>query len=202
MANYKETFSQQWRNLYSDFAQEYERLLTKGKAPGCFREWYETRIHRWRSVVYPEGMILDQEKNPEMTKALSDAMRDFHFEKVEPAPEKPLWQPFAVGLTAGIVSGVLMALLRWSPLRSVLSGAVVAIVVISGYLKSRSLARDAERVRVRQAYADQLKDYLPKLTAVCDSFQPALTEGQAQEASAAESEAEASSDGEKTSEEA
>lgn len=172
MANYKETFSQQWRNLYSDFAQEYERLLTKGSAPGCFREWYETRIHRWRSVVYPEGMILEQEKNPEMTQALSDAMRDFHFEKVEPQPEKPVWQPIAVGLAAGILSSLVMALLHWSPLRSVLSGVVVAIVVISGYWKSRSLARDAERVRVRQAYADQLKDYLPKLTAVCEQFLP------------------------------
>ena len=57
---YKDTLKGQWKNLYSDFAQEYDRLLTQGTAPGCFAQWYETRIHRWQSVAYPEGIILEQ----------------------------------------------------------------------------------------------------------------------------------------------
>lgn len=57
---YRETLTGQWKNLSGDFAQEYDRLLTKGEAPGCFAGWYETRIHRWQSVAYPEGIILEQ----------------------------------------------------------------------------------------------------------------------------------------------
>lgn len=57
---YRETLTGQWKNLSGDFAQEYDRLLAKGEAPGCFAGWYETRIHRWQSVAYPEGIILEQ----------------------------------------------------------------------------------------------------------------------------------------------
>lgn len=170
---YSETFKEQWRNLYSDFAQEYDRLTQKGDAPACFRQWYETRLHRWQSVAYPEGIILEQTGNSALSRELTDAMRDFTFSPVEPQPVKPMWLSAVLGLIAAALSSVLLLLFHWNPIRVVISAIVVFIVTTLGFARSVTSAQEAEAKRVRDAYVAQLREYADTLTAVCDKYETA-----------------------------
>lgn len=168
---YRDTLIEHWRNLYSDFAQEYDRLKAWGNEPNCFERWYETRIHRWQSVAYPEGMILEQVDNSEFAQELTDVMKAFRFEYIEPKAAKPIWYGIVLGLAAGIVSAVFLALLHWETVRIILSGIVVFIVAALGFVRSEESAKNNELKRVKEAYIDQLKEYSEKLTAVCDKFE-------------------------------
>ena len=170
---YSDTLKEQWRNLYSDFAQEYDRLTLKGDAPACFRQWYETRLHRWQSVAYPEGIILEQTGDAALSRELTDAMRNFAFSPVKPQPVRPMWLSAALGLIAASFSSALLLLFHWNPIRIVISGIVVFIVTALGVARSVTSAREAEAKRVRDAYVAQLRDYLGTLTAVCDKYETA-----------------------------
>lgn len=168
---YQDTLKEHWKNLYSDFAQEYDRLKMKGKQPDCFDDWYTTRIHRFQSVAYPEGIILEQVDNAELSQALTDTMKDFRFELVEPQEGKPIWQGIVLGLAAGGVSALVLLLLHWETVRLILSGIVVFIVVLLGFWRSEQAAGLSEQKRVKEAYVGQLKEYWQKLSDVCDQFE-------------------------------
>lgn len=164
---YQETLEAQWQNLCSDFALEYERLTAQGKGIAAFAAWYETRIHRWESVAYPEGIILGQTENEALSQALTDAMKAFRFADVEPQAVRPLWQGIAAALAAGLASSGLIALLHWPAWRVILSGMVVCGVVFSAFWKTRQSDCEKEARRVKEAYVGQLRDYGTELQAIC-----------------------------------
>lgn len=168
---YQDTLKEHWKNLYSDFAQEYDRLKMKGKEPDCFDDWYHTRIHRFQSVAYPEGIILEQVGNAEFLQALTDTMKEFRFELVEPQEGKPLWQGILLGIAAGGASALLLLLLHWETVRLILSGIVVFVVVFLGFWRSEQAAKLAEQKRVKETYVGQLRDYWEKLSDVCGAFE-------------------------------
>lgn len=168
---YKDTLTAQWQNLYSDFAQEYDRLKEHGKEPACFDRWYETRIHRWQSVAYPEGIILEQANRDDFSQKLIETLKAFRFSSVETKPMRPIWQGIALALAAGAASAAFLLLLRWEIVRVIISGIVVCVVAGLGFAKSEDTARKNESNRVKEAYVGQLKDYLDKLTEVCDQFE-------------------------------
>lgn len=168
---YKETLNAQWKNLYSDFAQEYDLLKTKGNEPGCFDRWYEARIHRWQSVAYPEGMILEQTGLADFARELTDVMKRFRFQYVESRQGRPVWWGIVLGLAAGVAAAVVLKLLHWSTVRVILSGIVVCIVAVLGFVRAEEAAKESECKRVKEEYVGQLKAYEKELTAVCDKFE-------------------------------
>lgn len=168
---YSETFSSQWQNLCCDFAQEYDRLTSKGGAPGCFAGWYETRLHRWQSVAYPEGIILRQTGSEELRQELTEAMRQFAFVPEVPRPTRSMWSAFVVGLAAAAASSAVLWLFHWNTLRILISAAVVFVVGVVSMSRSVGAQREQEAARVRDAYVGQLRDYLPALDAICRKYQ-------------------------------
>lgn len=168
---YRETLMDQWKNVYSDFAGEYEILQHQGEATAAFNRWYEARVHRWSSMTYSEGILLEQENNPEFSAGLRSVLKSFRFSKVEAGQEKPSWPGIAAGVAAGILVGGILMLLHWGRIKAIISGAVMLVVVVAAF--SRKNADDAkqEQKRVRESYIRQLKDYQRELIAVCDQYQ-------------------------------
>ena len=100
---YQKVLIDQWKNLYSDFAEEYELLQSQGDAVTAFNRWYEARVHRWSSVAYSEGIILEQENKPDFSEELQHVIKKFQFNKVEADGETSLW----MGTVAGVALGTL-----------------------------------------------------------------------------------------------
>ena len=110
---YRETLIGQWVNLYNDFAHDFELLQHQEKAPDNFNRWYKTRIHRWKSITYSEGILLEQVNNAEFTERLLAEMEKFCFQPVEPEKEKPAWTGIAAGAAAGAAAGGVLSFLHW-----------------------------------------------------------------------------------------
>lgn len=168
---YRETLIDQWKSLYSDFAGEYELLRNQGEAAAAFNRWYEARIHRWSSITYSEGILLDQENNPAFSADLRSALKAFRFHKVEPAGEKPLWMGMAAGLAAGVIVGGLLMLFHWGKIKAIISGIVMLVVIVTAFSRKNADFEKQEQKRVKESYIQQLKDYQKELIAVCGQHQ-------------------------------
>lgn len=176
---YREQLKGQWENLCADFAGNFETLLTQGEAPGCFIQWYEARIHRWRSASYPEGIMLEQKANPEFARHLTAAMEDFEFKRVESAGRKSFWPGIILGVAAGLAATFCMryyvfdaaASGLWSWLGSGLFGAFLfAACSVRSFRRSARINREEDE-RVKSAYVGQLRDYMEKLLLVCKNYE-------------------------------
>ncbi len=168
---YRETLMDQWKNLYSDFAGEYDLLKNQGEAAAAFNRWYEARVHRWSSMTYSEGILLDQEDNPAFSTRLRSVLKAFRFHKVEPAGEKPFWMGMAAGAAAGVLAGGVLMLLHWGKFKAILSGIVIFVVIATAFSRRNADFAKQEQARVRENYIQQLKDYQKELIAVCDQYQ-------------------------------
>lgn len=167
---YRETLLEQWKNLYSDFDNEFELLQRNGAAPECFDRWYEARVHRWCSITYSEGILLEEMNRPEFADELLNVMRSFRFHPVNPAGERPVRTGIAAGAAAGIAVWGILTLLHWGAARALISGITICAVTVSAVFRSNAAFRKEEQIRVRKAYVEQLKDYQQALTDVCDHY--------------------------------
>lgn len=167
---YRETLIAQWNNLYSDFAGEYETLRKHENVIASFNRWYEARIHRWNSITYSEGIILEQENNPDFCDELKGVLKKFRFTKVEASDSSPKWIGIVAGLIGGGLAGGVLALLHWGIVRTVISGVIVFIMIAIGFSKKNTDTEKKEAARVKEAYIQQLKDYQKTLIAVCDKY--------------------------------
>ena len=80
---YQDTLKNQWENLCADFEKDFDITITKGKIPVCFNEWYKVRAYRWRSFTYSEGIILEQNTDPEFAEKLLELIESFSFKSVD-----------------------------------------------------------------------------------------------------------------------
>lgn len=167
---YSETLKAQWKNLYCDFESEYDVVSMQGEKPSCLNRWYTARCHRWSSVTYAEGIILEQEKNPEFAQALKDAINNFQFKKVEPAQEKSVPAYCGIGVAAGVLVGVASHFFHAGLLKAILSGTVICAVAIAALLRYVSGYNESELKREKQAYVTQLRDYADTLQKVCEQY--------------------------------
>lgn len=167
---YRETLMNQWKNLYSDFAGEYDILKNQGNATAAFNRWYEARVHRWSSITYSEGILLEQENNPSFSKELQSVLKNFRFTDVPPVKEGQLWIGAAAGVAAGVIAGRVLMLLHWGKMKAIISGIVLLIVIIAAFAKSNADKRVQEQKRMKDEYVQQLKDYQGQLLIVCDKF--------------------------------
>lgn len=165
---YQDKLKTYWNNLCGDFSAEYSRLRLQKSVPAVLNEWYQTRIHRWNSVVYAEGITLDQQNDPEFTRDLNAVLRKFSFMAVEEKDPAPSWLSLPAGLAAG--TGITLAsrlLLQRSLLISTAAGALIALAAGAGISKSVSDAARKESDRIRNAYAAQLRGWEEELLRVC-----------------------------------
>ena len=167
---YRSTLENQWRSLCADFAQEYQRLSLRGDVPRPFDDWYGTRIRRWGSAGYAEGLILQQLDNGDFSRELQGAMAEFHFTRVDAAPAKPVWVGPAIGAGVGLAAGVILALLKWGAVKSVITGVVLCGVIAISLMKKAEADHRVDQERVRNGYKGQLEAHLQKLMAVCDRY--------------------------------
>jgi len=167
---YRPILENQWRSLCGDFAQEYQRLSSGGDILKSFDDWYATRIRRWGSAGYSEGLILDQQENEAFSRDLRKAMAEFHFNRVDSAPAKPVWVGPAVGIGTGLVAGLGLAFLKWGTVKSAISGIVLCGVVTVALMKKTEADQKADQDRVRNSYKGQVEAHLQKLMAVCDQY--------------------------------
>lgn len=168
---YRETLMNQWKNLYSDFAGEYDILKNHGNATAAFNRWYEARVHRWSSITYSEGILLEQENNSSFSKELQSVLKNFRFTDVPPMKEGPLWLGIAVGVAAGVIAGRVLMLLHWGKMKAIISGIALLIVIIAAFAKSNADKRNQEQKRIKEEYVQQLKDYQNQILIVCDKYQ-------------------------------
>ena len=170
---YRDTLSNQWKNLYSDFAGEYDTLVKQMNEPICFNRWYEARIHRWNSITFPEGIILEQENNRDFANELKLTLDKFSFNKVESAKTKSIWFGIVIGIAFGLIVGGVLYLLPLDLLfwRIIISGIISAVMVSAVFIKKHNVTKKQEKKRVKDAYIRQLEEYEKELIAVCDKYQ-------------------------------
>lgn len=167
---YREILMDQWKNLYCDFAGEYELLQNQGNAATAFNRWYEARVYRWSSVTYSEGILLEQENNPAFSKELQSVLKSFRFHDVASAIEKPIWMGVAIGIAAGIFIGGVLMLFHGGRIKAIVSAIVLFVVIIVAFQKKNTDGKVQEQKRVKDGYIQQLRDYQNKLVAVCDKY--------------------------------
>lgn len=167
---YWEILQSQWKNLYSEFAAEYERLNVQLDETAAFNHWYEAKIHRWNSVVYTEGIILEQQNNDLFSKEIKEAMENFQFKKVEKQNLQINWIGLVVGTVVCLCAGKILTVLNWGKFRAIISGLVLWAVIVSAIFQNNSKMKKEEERRIKAEYIQQLKDYQKQLEAVCDKF--------------------------------
>lgn len=167
---YREIIIDQWKNLYSDFAKEYEILRNRGNETASFNRWYEARIHRWNSITYSEGIILEQENNPDFSRELLKVLKGFKFRNVEPEKEKPMWIGIVAGVIAGVAVSAILTFLGWGKIKAVISGAVLLVVIIAAFSKENADYKNQEDKRVKEEYIQQLRGHQKEIIAVCDKY--------------------------------
>lgn len=167
---YSETLMNQWTNLYSDFAGEYEEIKKQGNEPYGFNRWYEARIHRWSSIAYSEGMILEQEKKPDFSNELIQVMKNFSFKKVESTNESKVWIGIIIGIVVGGLTGGILGMIHWGIIKSVLSGIILFAVIAASYSKKCADDKRKEDSRVKKEYIQQLREYQRNLMDVCTKY--------------------------------
>lgn len=171
--SYSETFSSQFDTLISNFTAEIGKLSPESITIGKVSEWYRVNSFCWNSIVEPEGMQLDQQNNPELTRKLTAALRDFRFEKVENDMKRPSILPYAV---AGVAASVLLCVI----LRAALHIAVWKLILLGLIIITLPFIILAPRIdkynteaprRLCESYAGQLREYRQVLVGVCEEFE-------------------------------
>lgn len=168
---YLKALKGQWKNLCSDFYQDFDILKLNSNDTASFNSWYSTRIHRWNSVAYAEGIILDQQNNPQLSSAILASLGNFRFRCVDKPKEKSAWS----GIIASAVAGAFAAFavryfLDWKSVGTILTGAMAFIVcAVSALRLSSGSGRDSDD-KLRQEYLSQLEGYWSELETVCRKF--------------------------------
>lgn len=168
---YQDALSNQWRNLYSDFSAEYETLSKQPNSVSAFNRWYEARVHRWSSIAYQEGVILDEEKNPEFAEELRRQMQAFKFRAVASGkvPRSTGQDALISGGCGGLI-GVGMLALQFGMIKSIITGGISIAALMVALSRNRANSQHQEEQRVKDNYTQQLKDYLPSLIGVCEKY--------------------------------
>lgn len=168
---YRETLMNQWQNLCCDFAGEYELLRNQRDAVTAFNRWYEARIHRWGSITYSEGILLEQEKNPNFTKELQLILKSFRFHDVELKNKKPFGTGIVAGTVAGIIAGGVLMAFHVGQMKAIASGCVLFVTMAVTFQKKNTDDEKQNQKHMKDEYLQQLMDYQDKLEAVCDKYQ-------------------------------
>lgn len=169
---YQDMLKNQWENLCADFAKNFDLIITKGNIPDCLNEWYKTRAYRWRSITYSEGVILEQNANPEFAEKLLELIESFSFKSVESAPKKSFLPQIAIGVILGIVIALLSKLCFFDTVKSYLLGFALCVMFCFFEYKRASTFNQNESQRVKSEYVNQLKDYyLKHLIKLCKSYE-------------------------------
>ena len=168
---YTQTLKGQWRDLCSDFYQKFDTIMLRGNDAASLNTWYSVRVHRWNSVAYSEGIILDQQNNPELSKAVLDALGGFRFRQTDKPRAKSAWPGLIAGAAAGVGAAFAVKhFLDWGSIRTTLTGALAFIAcAVSAVRLSSGSAKDADE-KLRREYLSQLEDYWGELEAVCRKF--------------------------------
>ena len=168
---YTKTLKSQWKNLCSDFYQEFELLNLKGNDAASFNSWYSVRIHRWNSIAYSEGIILDQQNNPQLSSAILASLANFKFRHVDKPKTKSAWSGIAVGGAAGVVTAFAVNyFFDWKTFSTVIAGAAAFMVCAASAVGLSSGSSRDEDEKLRQEYLSQLESYWGELEKVCRKF--------------------------------
>lgn len=168
---YREVLMDQWKNLYCDFDGEYEILRYRGNEVTAFNRWYEARVHRWSSITYSEGILLEQENNADFSKELQSVLNSFRFHDVDFGDVKPNWKGIVAAIAIGIIVTGLLMMLHIGQMKSIVSGGVLFVVIAVTLQRKRMEYEKYRQKCLKDGYIQQLKDYQDKLAAVCDKYQ-------------------------------
>lgn len=172
---YQELLKSQWKTLCGDFSAEFDYLTSKGEfnkdIPNVYNEWFQTRIHRWSSVVYTEGVTLNQLNNPGFAGKLRSTMQQFSFTLVSREKEKQQWPGAVIGIALGVVIFFLIKhLFSRSVILSVIAGILSGFGISYRYFASVDSANRNEANRVKNAYVSQVQEWEANLLDICQEY--------------------------------
>lgn len=168
---YKQSLSQHWGNIVSDFVVEHKTMSSSQINAGTIEEWYKLRAFRFSSVAYLEGLEIDQINNPGFAKELREKIDSFRFKKTAPIQNFSVKKNMVLALLPSVVASVLVALCTdWPILWPIVIGIVLFFAGIVTVANQAQQARSKSATSLVQAYASQLEQYLPSLQAICDKY--------------------------------
>lgn len=169
---YKNKFESQWNNLRADFAAKIEKTPVELLSPKELNSWLQARTHRWSSVVEMEGLILDQEDNPELSSELRSALGSVSVEQVNagkaPSPILHIGVGAVIAAVFAVVSKVLLD--RGTMMAVVLAVLTVAAAICEYTIFSSSKKKELEKA-LRSGYVKQLDEYKRELLSICDKYE-------------------------------
>ena len=168
---YKQSLSQNWGNLVSDFVVEHKTMSTSQINAGAIEEWYKLRSFRFSSIAYLEGIEIDQINQPDFAKELREKINDFRFKKTAPIRNFSVKKNIVLALLPSVVASVLVAVCTdWSILWSIIIGIVLFAAGFVMVANQAQQARGKAAASLVQTYANQLEQYLPLLQEICDKY--------------------------------
>lgn len=171
---YRNILERQWTGLVEDFVRENKDSV---QTVQTYMDWYRANAYRFSSMNAIEGISLDQVNNPAFARALREKINGFHFAKVDAAPAADFKMTVAVSCAAAAAVILLLPLLPflWTKVLWVraLLGSVAAAAAFLLQVQKAADAQQKDQERIFAEYADQLKNYLPELIAVCEQYKVA-----------------------------
>lgn len=169
---YINTLKSQWENLCDDFYQDFDIIMLKGNNAASLNSWYSVRIHRWNSVAYSEGIILEQQNNPQLANAILASLQNFSFRNVDAPKAKSSWPGLIASAAVGV--GATLAakfFFDWKLFTAILTGAAAFTVCAVPALRLLSGSDSNSNENIKQEYLSQLRAYWGKLEAACRKFE-------------------------------
>lgn len=169
--DYRSILTAQWQDVCTSFERDYNGLALRGELPKQLNEWYSVKCHRWSSVVYAEGQILDQVGNDAFAKTLRKALADFKFKKVVSNEANHQRTAPLIGLSVAVIVAVMAFFgLHWILWKTVLI-AVLTLLGVTIPLQERTKRNiKNDEVRIKQDYMNQLLAQKETLLLLCEEF--------------------------------
>lgn len=166
---YQQNLSQSWENLVSDFIAAHKGLPASHLNAGVIEDWYRVRAQRYRSLTYLESIAIDQQHKPDFAQELRSTIDAFTFQKHAPEQNTSPKKDLALADAPGAVVGVATALLtNWGIVWSVAIGGVLMGAGVMSAANHTQNMRSKAAVALVKVYAEQLRQYLPMLLAICE----------------------------------
>lgn len=166
---YQQNLTQSWENLVSDFITAHKGIPASHLNAGTIEDWYRVRAQRYRSLTYLESIAIDQQHKPDFAQELRSAIDAFAFQKRAPEQNTSPKKDLALAVAPGAVVGVASALLtNWGigwPIA--IGGVLMGAGVVSAANRTQNMRSKAADALV-EVYAEQLRNYLPLLLAICE----------------------------------
>lgn len=169
---YSKIFSSQWDNLVTVFLTETSGHAPEMMTPKRLNEWYRANCFRWSSIAEKEGILLDNENNDKLSSELRSAIESFSFKAI-PVPAKPSPLPFLAAGAGGAVAVTLVLKLavRTKTLFAVMAATACVLLALIWYARELDQYSSDSNAKIRDGYADQLRDYKTVLVSICKRYE-------------------------------